>query len=107
MEAIIKYLLMDTPLAQILLRHFKFYIVPMMNPDGVMLGNSKCNALGKNMNRLWMKPSAENEPEVYHLKKFISSLRSISYIVDFHAQEKKKGSYALGVHQGDSPFRTR
>lgn len=40
----------------------------MINPDGVFLGNSRCNTNGFDLNRKWINPKIENEPEIYYIK---------------------------------------
>jgi len=37
--------------AQILRETFIFKIIPMLNPDGVINGNYRCNILGVDLNR--------------------------------------------------------
>ena len=32
-------------------------IVPMLNPDGVILGNYRCSVVGVDLNRQWAEPS--------------------------------------------------
>lgn len=36
-----------------LLNQFGFIFVPMVNPDGVIYGNSRCNMAGLDLNRQW------------------------------------------------------
>jgi cytosolic carboxypeptidase protein 2/3 len=31
--------------------------IPMLNPDGVVCGNSRCNLAGLDLNRQWSEPS--------------------------------------------------
>jgi len=40
------YLLMNDTNSK---KMFKFHIVPMINPDGVILGNSRCNLSGRDL----------------------------------------------------------
>ena len=49
-------------IAQRLLQHAVFYVVPNMNPDGSVRGNLRTNAAGANLNREWMTPSLETSP---------------------------------------------
>lgn len=42
----------------------------MINPDGVFLGNSRCNYLGVDLNRKWDAPD-QNSPEVKAVKQDI------------------------------------
>ena len=36
-----------------LLGQYNFYFIPMVNPDGVIHGNSRTNMLGYDINRSW------------------------------------------------------
>lgn len=51
MEGIINALLGETAEADYLRQHYVFKIIPMMNPDGVIYGNSRCNLAGVDINR--------------------------------------------------------
>lgn len=55
------------PVSRTLLENCVFHIVPHMNIDGAILGNLRCNARGKDLNREWANPSIENSPEVYYV----------------------------------------
>lgn len=43
-------------------------LIPMINPDGVVLGNSRSSLAGVDLNRRWSNPSANLHPEIYFLK---------------------------------------
>ena len=45
-----------------LLRYFDIYIIPMVNPDGVYLGNHRACVLGQDLNRNFHKPDPEYFP---------------------------------------------
>jgi murein tripeptide amidase MpaA len=36
----------------------------MLNPDGVFLGNYRCNALGLDLNRQWDAPQPYSSPTI-------------------------------------------
>ena len=50
---------------------FIFKIIPMVNPDGVIHGNSRAEITGLDPNRCWKKPSKTRIPSIYHIKKEI------------------------------------
>jgi murein tripeptide amidase MpaA len=56
MEGCIDYLLEPTFESEYLREMFIFKCIPMMNPDGVVNGNYRCNLSGKDMNRNWVDP---------------------------------------------------
>jgi murein tripeptide amidase MpaA len=43
----------DTDVAGLLLDQFEIYVVPMVNPDGVIHGYSRTNMAGLDLNRQW------------------------------------------------------
>lgn len=50
-KGIIDYLVGPSLGARILRDNFVFKIVPMLNPDGVINGNTRCNLAGVDLNR--------------------------------------------------------
>jgi hypothetical protein len=46
LEGALRFLLSEDDLAKELRKHFVFKIVPMLNPDGVVVGNYRCSLLG-------------------------------------------------------------
>jgi murein tripeptide amidase MpaA len=72
--------------AQKLLQHAVFYIVPNMNPDGSCNGNLRTNAAGANLNREWMTPTLEKSPEVFHVKNKIHET-GCNLFLDIHGDE--------------------
>jgi hypothetical protein len=42
---------------------FEFWIMPIVNPDGVIVGNYRCNLQGKDMNRHWFADDDEKAEE--------------------------------------------
>lgn len=50
---------------------FTFYIIPMINPDGVLFGNYRCNLYGTDLNRIWISPHKEFHDSVWYVKELI------------------------------------
>ena len=50
-------------------------IIPMMNPDGVVLGNSRTGAAGKDLNREFRSKNKFLFPEVHMLKNLIAKIQ--------------------------------
>lgn len=74
MKGVIDYLTGPTLNAKILRDNFVFKIVPMLNPDGVINGNTRCSLAGVDLNRCWADPSRKLHPAVYHTKMMIKKL---------------------------------
>jgi len=51
LKGFINWILSDIEEAAELRQKLNFFIVPMVNPDGVVLGNSRTSASGKDLNR--------------------------------------------------------
>jgi murein tripeptide amidase MpaA len=43
-------------------------LVPMINPDGVTIGNSRTSLVGVDLNRRWGDPNSLIHPEIFFLK---------------------------------------
>ncbi len=47
----------------------------MLNPDGVILGNGRCSALGRDLNRQFKSWNNYLNPEVVSVKKLIDKIQ--------------------------------
>lgn len=56
-HGIIKFLLSKDKVADALRRRVIFKIVPMLNADGVTIGNTRCSFIGRDVNRLYSHPN--------------------------------------------------
>jgi cytosolic carboxypeptidase protein 2/3 len=50
-------LLSTSIIANMLRDKFIFKIIPMINPDGVILGNNRASFIGKDLNRNYLDPN--------------------------------------------------
>jgi murein tripeptide amidase MpaA len=73
-EGLISYLLSDEEEAREIREKFVFKIIPMLNPDGVYLGNSRSSLMGVDLNRRWLRPSKFLHPTIYYTKSLIKYL---------------------------------
>lgn len=53
------------------MNHFVFKIVPMLNIDGVVHGNTRAELMGCDSNRKWVEPHKQYQPVIYKIKKTI------------------------------------
>lgn len=51
MKGVLDYLTSDCPRATALREKAVFKIVPMLNPDGVIVGNQRCSLAASDLNR--------------------------------------------------------
>ena len=56
---------------QLLRDTFIFKIVPMLNPDGVIVGNYRCSLAGRDLNRNYKTVLKDAYPTVWHTKQMI------------------------------------
>lgn len=68
----------NRPEVPIICDKFVLYIIPMINPDGVVNGNYRCSLAGIDLNRHWADPDKIKHPEAYYLKRFIQKTHGIS-----------------------------
>lgn len=48
-----------------------FKLVPMLNPDGVIVGNYRTSLSGVDLNRVYKSPHVNLFPTIYHAKNLI------------------------------------
>lgn len=67
-EGLLQFLVSGEPLAELLLDHVIFDVVPMANPDGCARGNYRTNADGTNLEEQWTQPYTSSVPEIVALR---------------------------------------
>ncbi|GAB1607612.1 cytosolic carboxypeptidase 6-like, partial [Argonauta hians] len=70
-QGLIDFLLSNHTIAKCLRKHIVFKIVPMLNPDGVFVGNYRCSLMGFDLNRHWLEPSPWIHPTLYATKNLL------------------------------------
>lgn len=91
-EEIVYTLLGNNSESEFLLDKFDIYVCPMLNIDGVCLGNYRTNAYGYDLNRYWHTENQLKIPEILYFKSFINNLKKrtkIALILDLHGHSKK------------------
>lgn len=68
-QGLLEFLIGNHPIAKTLRERFVFKILPMMNPDGVFLGNNRCNLVGQDLNRTWNIATEYLQPTLFETKK--------------------------------------
>jgi cytosolic carboxypeptidase protein 2/3 len=93
----LKYLL--SPEASALRRAYVFKVVPMLNVDGVVVGNYRCSLSGHDLNRRYHNPDPRKHSEIYMLKKVVQGIKetqSIVLYIDYHGHSCKPGFFFYG-----------
>lgn len=70
-QGLLEFLIGNHPIAKLLREHFVFKILPMLNPDGVFLGNNRCNLVGQDLNRCWNIATEYSHPTLFEAKKLL------------------------------------
>ena len=71
MQGFLDFLLSAHADAQLLRQLFIFKVVPMLNPDGVVVGNSRCSLTGRDPNRAYGTALRDSFPGVWHLRAMV------------------------------------
>lgn len=89
-HGLISFLLSEHPSA-ILLRDFTiFKIIPMLNPDGVFLGNYRCSSVGNDLNRHWLNPEEWAHPTIVATRNLLLQYKhdpevDLDFYIDIHS----------------------
>jgi cytosolic carboxypeptidase protein 5 len=76
---------------------FYVLIVPMLNPDGVFLGNNRMDSIGQNLNRFYHLPDLELQPSCYAIKSLLElTRRQLFAFFDLHGHANKKSCFIFG-----------
>ncbi|XP_016151530.1 cytosolic carboxypeptidase 6-like [Sinocyclocheilus grahami] len=100
-QGVIDFLVSQHPIAQVLRDHVIFKIVPMLNPDGVFLGNYRCSLMGFDLNRHWQDPSPWAHPTLHAVKQLIVQMNqdpkvSLEFYIDVHAHSTMMNGFMYG-----------
>lgn len=61
-----------------------FKIVPMLNPDGVIVGNYRCSLQARDLNRNYRWPKHERFPTIWNVKKLVERLQQEPGVSNFY-----------------------
>ncbi|KAG2498891.1 hypothetical protein HYH03_003082 [Edaphochlamys debaryana] len=105
-NGLLAFLLRRTdPRAAELRRRFVFKLVPIVNPDGVAVGNYRTDTLGQNLNRFYTGvPDQDLQPSVFAVKSLLMHYTAqglLEYYIDLHAHANKKGVFLFGNTMDD------
>ncbi|XP_051875848.1 cytosolic carboxypeptidase 2-like [Pristis pectinata] len=99
MKGFLDHLLGDSADASLLRDTFLFKIVPMLNPDGVIVGNYRCSLSGRDLNRQYRSFLKEHYPPVWYTRRLIKRLveeRAVLLYCDFHGHSRKQNIFMYG-----------
>ena len=95
----IEFLCSNDIRAYLLRKLFVFVIVPMVNPDGVYLGNYRMNSSGVNLNRVYNLATPEDCSEIFAIKSLVEYYNQdgrLQFYFDMHGHSSVKGAFIYG-----------
>ena len=99
LHGLLHFLLSTHPAATALREKLVILIVPMANPDGVIMGNYRTGFSGKDLNRQFKDPDPQLHPTVAAIKALVTrtvGTHSLLAFLDFHAHSRKKHIFLYG-----------
>ena len=88
--------------------NFVFKIVPMLNPDGVIVGNYRCSLAGVDLNRTYKCTVRDLYPTVHCCKMMMQRLardRPVVVYIDLHGHSRKQNVFVYGCDNREMPQR--
>ncbi|GAI13174.1 unnamed protein product, partial [marine sediment metagenome] len=86
-EGVINFLTSDTAEAKEAREAFNYFIVPMMNPDGIYGGTSRYNMQMEDLNNIWLNDE-KAQAEVSRVKDWVKTWyadgKEIDLFIDIH-----------------------
>jgi len=70
----LEFLVSDKKEAKLLRRYYTFILIPCLNPDGVVCGNYRNSAAGVDLNRQWINPDEQFNPEIFYTKNLLKKI---------------------------------
>jgi len=102
MKGILDFLTSNHPNAQKLRHKYIFKVIPMMNPDGVIVGNYRTSLSARDLNRNYRHPKQEAFPTVWHTKQMVEKLHQKYPIVlycDLHGHSRRHLVFMYGCER--------
>ncbi|KAM9172503.1 cytosolic carboxypeptidase 3 isoform 2-T2 [Pangshura tecta] len=104
MKGFLDYILGNSGDARLLRDTFVFKVVPMLNPDGVIVGNYRCSLVGQDLNRNYKSDLKESFPSVWYTRNMIRRVmeeRDILLYCDLHGHSRKENVFMYGCDGGE------
>ncbi|KAM9293713.1 cytosolic carboxypeptidase 3 isoform 3-T3 [Morus bassanus] len=102
MKGLLDYILGDSGKAQLLRDNFVFKVVPMLNPDGVIVGNHRCSLTGQDLNRKYRSNMKKCYPSICYTRNMIERVmgeRDVLLYCDIHGHNRKQNVFMYGCER--------
>lgn len=100
MESVLKWLCEEGKAVR---DQYIFKLVPMLNPDGVIIGNSRTGIEGVDLNRRWKAEECAAFPQLAALKKLLRKWQAqgkLALFCDLHGHAKACNAFLYGCSRG-------
>jgi len=110
-KGFIEFMISNTEDAKYLRDNYIVKVIPMLNPDGVISGNSRCSLNGYDLNRCWRlseKKLMKYSPEICTVIKMVEKTlenNDIEMYVDMHGHSRKFGTFLYGCNNDNDENR--
>jgi len=100
MEGFLRFIVSADPMAKELRSKLILKVIPMVNPDGVIIGNYRASLCGQDLNRNFSSPDSRLHPEICAIKNLLTNLSAHNILgyFDFHGHSKKKCVFIYGPY---------
>nr|XP_023029222.1 cytosolic carboxypeptidase 6 [Leptinotarsa decemlineata] len=100
-QGLLELLISSNSVATILRKHVIFKVIPMLNPDGVFLGNYRSTVMGTDLNRTWHIANPWCHPTIRAVTDMLATLDKnkefqLDFVIDIHAHSSLKGCFVYG-----------
>nr|XP_022914708.1 cytosolic carboxypeptidase 6 [Onthophagus taurus] len=100
-QGLMEFLISSHPIPTLLREHVTFKIIPMLNPDGVFLGNYRSTVMGFDLNRFWHVSSEWTHPTLKATLDMVVNIENnkdcqLDIVIDIHAHSSLTGCFIYG-----------
>lgn len=106
MKGFLDFITSMEPDAVTLRGHFIFKVIPMLNPDGVIVGNYRCSLAGRDLNRRYKTTLREAFPAIYALTRNVQIFQKeheVAFYIDLHGHSRKHNVFMYGCQSIEQP----
>ncbi|XP_019764903.2 cytosolic carboxypeptidase 6 [Dendroctonus ponderosae] len=105
-QGLLELLISSNSIASILRDNVTFKVIPMLNPDGVFLGNYRSTVMGTDLNRSWHVANQWLHPTSKAVIDILTILDKskdfqLDFVIDIHAHSSLTGCFVYGNTYGD------
>ncbi|OWR52149.1 hypothetical protein KGM_201286 [Danaus plexippus plexippus] len=105
-QGFLDYIIGSSEKALSLRNGIRIEVVPMLNPDGVFLGNQRSDLLGSDLNRCWNRATTFAHPALVAVNDLIQKINAektlqLDFIIDIHADLSHEGVFVRGNSYDD------